>query len=217
MVIFSMNFYNGYQRNRIIKTFILLITALFLLAFIIKIHPFLAQSSPVEGEILLVEGWTVNIGFVLPEALKEFNKGTYRCVITIGQSFENNRTIDGCSSYAELAMQELIRLGLDSGSVISVSSPFTKRHKTYTSAVAFKNWISCNNKTIKSLNIMSVGAHSRYTFTLFKRVLGPSIKIGIISVKQQRYNPQFWFFSINGIKYTLLDIIGYVYSLLWIF
>ncbi|MBW4640730.1 MAG: hypothetical protein KME05_21390 [Gloeocapsa sp. UFS-A4-WI-NPMV-4B04] len=54
-----------------------------LLFFIIThIQPFLAISSPIKADILVVEGWLPD--YALKPVLTEFKKGSYKRIVTTG-------------------------------------------------------------------------------------------------------------------------------------
>jgi hypothetical protein len=86
------------------------------------------------------------------------------------------------SSYAELAKNTLLSLGIDTALVVAVPGENATINRTLTSAKSFKKWLDKSNIKIKGINIVSLSAHARRTWMVYKKVLGKTYKIGIISV-----------------------------------
>ena len=59
---------------------------LVLVSIMLFIHPFLAPTKPVHGDILVVEGWLPD--YALKKAKERFQKGNYQLLVTIGGKIE---------------------------------------------------------------------------------------------------------------------------------
>jgi hypothetical protein len=52
------------------------------LIFLLNVHPYLAKSDPIGGELLVVEGWQPD--YALKEAVRIFSQGNYRLLVSTG-------------------------------------------------------------------------------------------------------------------------------------
>ncbi len=190
---------------------LILFTAALLILIILKMQAFLAYNSPVDGEILVVEGWCP--GYVLNQAVSKFHKGNYQYLVTIGGPVSDPSKHGGCSNYADFAAKEFIKLGVEKNSLIAVPAPHVKRHHTYSYVLAFRKWLINSDLNVKALNVFSFNLHARKTYIIFKKVLGPEMQIGIIAGKTNDYDPKFWWLSVNGIKLVFRYSIEYTYAL----
>ena len=185
------------------------------LLIMFTIHPFLAINKPVDGEILVVEGWLPN--YALRAAIDEFNKGDYRYLVTTGGPLPNSSKFSGYSNYAEFSAKKLKDLGFDENLLIAVPAPRVKRNHSYSFAVAFREWLLHSNLDIKAVNVFTLGAHARKSYVLYSKVLRPNLRVGVIAAKPRGYDPKFWWSSVEGIKWVLQDAIGYIYAMIWSF
>jgi len=205
---------SGFKKLTKMHAIILCGTALITILTVVTLHPFLAVNKPVEGHILIVEGWLPE--YVLKQSIDEFNRGKYRYLVTTGGPVSSASRASGCSSYAECAANTLKDLGVKESLLIPVPAPYVKRHRTFTAALAIKDWLKKSdlNPNVTAVNIFTIGAHARKSYVLFKTALKPGIRVGIISAKPNTYDPKYWFLSTEGFHWVFRDSIGYLYALL---
>jgi len=180
---------------------------------IVKIHPFLACNSPVKGEILIVEGWVPTS--YMPLVVHEFRQGNYRYIVIVGGTLPSGSQGYPPKSNAERAAQTLSELGVDKALVTVVSAPPVNRHKTWAYVRAFRDWLVSSGYVIQGVNVFTVDVHARKSQLLFQRALGPTIQVGIISARHQRYDPANWWLSYTGIWLTAKNAIAYLDALLF--
>ncbi|MFX0132638.1 MAG: hypothetical protein ACFFDN_03225 [Candidatus Hodarchaeota archaeon] len=197
------------------KSTMFLFSMMLLFFIIFTIHPFLAVNHPIKGDILVVEGWLPE--YSLKEAIKEFYRGDYQFLVTTGGHYFNSTNFPDCSSYAERAAILLQDNGFDEKLIIVVPAPFKEKHNTFNSAIALRKWLMNSNKNVTSMNLFTIGVHARKSYYLFRKALNSQINVGVISSKPFDYNPNYWFFSIEGFKWIFQDGIGYIYALIYPF
>src|SRR4051812_46132378 len=73
--------------------------------FLAWVHPFLAVTEPVGGEVLAVEGWIPD--YALHEALKQFRVGHYARLVTTGGPVPKGMAFTYYGNYARLAAATL--------------------------------------------------------------------------------------------------------------
>jgi hypothetical protein len=85
-------------------------------------------------------------------------------------------------SVAENARQWLILAGIDSSFVTAVPASRVRINRTLTSALAFRDWLKTRDISVKGINIVSMGSHSRRTWLTYSKILGDRYRTGIITV-----------------------------------
>ncbi|MCM0592921.1 MAG: YdcF family protein [Gloeotrichia echinulata DVL01] len=183
-----------------------------LIFFIIThVQPFLAVTSPIKSaELLVVEGWLPD--YAIQQALTEFKSGAYRQIITTGGTIDKGSYLIPYKNFAEVSALTFKKLGLETDKVIAVPTPFVIKDRSYESAAEFGRWLSKANFQIESINLFSGDVHTRRSWLLFKKVLAPKIKVGVIAAKTQDYNPNKWWVSSQGVRSVINEIIAYIYA-----
>jgi len=192
------------------RLFLLLITMAVLLIVARYIHPFLAISRPTYGEVLVVEGWVTDSE--LKRAVSLFNKYNYQLIVTTGGPLIKGLYLSEYSTYAELAAATLGMLGVKQSVIVPVPAPPVRTDRTFASAIAVNDWLSQSNRSITSLDVFSMGAHSRRTQWLFQRALGDNISVGVIAAPHPEYDANKWWLSSSGVRTVIGETIAYLYA-----
>jgi hypothetical protein len=118
-----------------------------------------------------------------------------------------HRIKNNYKSYANLAKNKLLALGIDSTQIIDISGEKVTINRTLTSALAFRDWLKSSNKEVNGINIVTLGTHARRTWMIYNRIFENEYKIGIISVPDNREH--------NSRRYkvlkTLRETLGIIY------
>ncbi|MEH2054847.1 MAG: YdcF family protein [Nostoc sp.] len=190
--------------------------AIALIAYLIfftitHVHSFLAVTSPIKSaQVLVVEGWLPD--YAIEKALTEFKIGSYRQIITTGGTLGKGSYLIGYKDFAEVSAATFIKLGLEAEKVIAVPTPFVIKDRSYASAAEFYRWLSNSNLQIESINLFSLDVHARRSWFLFRKILTPHIKVGVIAATTQDYNPSKWWGSSEGVRTILDEGIAYIYA-----
>jgi hypothetical protein len=180
------------------------------LAAIAGLYPFLAIASPVKSEFLLVEGWLPRCALTQTVALVKTED--YRKVITSGTPAKDDWNARPGETYAELAAERLIMLGLSSNLVQAVPCAEERKDRTYNSALAVKNWCATNHIRLGSLNLVTLGPHARRSWLLYRKAFGEDVKIGVIPLEDNKYDPTRWWRSSDGFRDVIGETIAYFYA-----
>jgi len=170
---------------------------------------FLIKNAPILAEILIVEGWLPD--YALKEAVSEFHRGNYRYVITSGIPLLGGYYVSGAKTSADLAASTLVSLGLKSNLVVAVPAPPVLRGRTFAQAKAVEEWISMNDPKARSVNIFSLGVHSRRSRLVFQEALGLEIKVGCIAHPDAAYEVNRWWRTSEGFKSVAGELLGYIW------
>lgn len=174
------------------------------------IHSFLAPTSPVKADILVVEGWMPD--YALKSAMDEFEKGGYQKITTTGIPIELGFYLAQYKTYAELSEATLLALGFPSDQLVAVPGQNVLKERTVASAKALRQWIAQSNMKIKSINLYSFDVHTRRSWLVFKKVLAPEIKVGVIAAESQMYDPNHWWVYSEGVRSIISEAIAYLYA-----
>lgn len=188
----------------------ILVSASLLIFGITNIQPFLAVTSPINADILVVEGWIPD--YALKEAVNEFERGAYRLIITTGIPLERGSYLAEYKNFALLAAATLKKLGLSPEKVIAVAAPAKIKDRTYAGAVALRQWLSKTNIKLESINLYTYDVHTRRSWLLFKKALAPEVKVGAIASKTLDYEPKSWWKSSAGVRSVIDEFIAYLYA-----
>jgi hypothetical protein len=174
------------------------------------LHPFLAVTQPVRGEILIVEGWAPDQ--VLKQALDEFRAHNYQLLVTAGGPLTSGFFLSEYKSYAELCAASLINLGMDSTHLATVTAPLVDQDRTYASALAVRDWLLTSQRMPTSADVFTVGPHARRTRLMYQKAFGDHASIGIIAAAEYRHNPRHWWRTSSGVRTVLDETIAYLYA-----
>jgi hypothetical protein len=170
----------------------------------------LAVNAPIKADILVVEGWLPD--YAIKSAIAEFKKGEYRQLITTGLPLSKGYYLAEYKNYAELGAATCIALGFDKNKLVAVPAASVVKHRTAASAIAVRDWLAASGLKVDSINLYSFGPHARRSWIIFKAVLNPDIKVGIIAAEPEDYNPQEWWKSSAGFRNVTGEIIAYIYA-----
>lgn len=193
------------------KNYIIILSLSILIACIltiaINIHPFLAITKPVNGEVLVVEGWIPKPA--LHKAKEIFEEGNYRLIATVGISSKDHNIAND----SEKAAAYFINNGIDKKKILITVAEYTTTNKTKSFALELKRHIQFQNKDIHRIDILTFGAHARKSYVVFKKVFEPEVKVGIISIRPHTYHPRLWWLSVEGWQWVVKDTIKYLVAL----
>jgi hypothetical protein len=181
-----------------------------MLFLLTHIQPFLAPTSPIKADILVVEGWIPD--YALKNAIAEFKTGGYQKLVTTGVPVELGYYLIQYKNLAELAAATLIALGFDQDKLVAVPAPEVIRDRTVASAVALRQWIADSDLKVESINLYTFDVHARRSWLIFKQALAPEIKVGVIVVENQKYDPKQWWIYSEGVRRIISETIAYIYA-----
>lgn len=174
------------------------------------IYPLLAVNSPESSEYLVVEGWIPD--YALKKALDLSLSSHCRYFILTGGFVKSELAPGPGDTYARAAMDRLRRMGGNLDHVQVVDSPKVIRDRTYSSAVAVREWFASEGVAPRSINVLTLGPHARRSRLLFEKAFGPHVAVGIISIPDREYEPRYWWRYSEGVKEILSEGAAYLYA-----
>jgi uncharacterized SAM-binding protein YcdF (DUF218 family) len=177
---------------------------------IFNVQPFLAPTKRVDAKILVVEGWIPS--YALRAAAVEFRAGRYEKIYTTGGPIAGASVTNIYNTVANVAGDSLLALGIPAESLQVVPAQAVGRDRTYTSALALRDWLRDRNLKVAAINVVSADVHARRTWLLFQRAFGDEVSVGIIAMPDPDYEPKRWWRYSEGVREILGESIAYAYA-----
>ena len=194
----------GMILHRVFNQAIIFFLFIFLCSGVVAIYAysFFAISKPLQGDIMVVEGW------LHPEelrsALQIYRSGKYSQIVVTGGHFAYNT--------AKILVSEC-QIDPDLVKVVVRDRPNGQfeRDRTFNSALGLRHWLLEANQKEKKVDIITRGHHARRSFILFQIALDGVAKVGVIAVPPYNYDPDYWYDSSAGFRSVIGEIIAYIY------
>jgi hypothetical protein len=181
-----------------------------LVLIVLIIHPFLAPIKPVEGDILVVEGWLPD--YALGQAKELFQQGDYQLLFTTGGKRLTGPEIPKYETWPELAASTLRKMGIPQEKIIAVPLLLhPRKDRTYYAALALQKQLSEEGFEKASIDVVSLDVHARRSWLVFEKVF-PSVNVGIIAIMSKSYEPSQWWSSSAGVRSVIPELIAYLYA-----
>lgn len=158
----------------------------------------------------MVEGWLPDNA--MQEVIWIFESGGYRRLIATGGPLTYGSYLVSYKTCPEVAAGTLKKLGFNESLIHVVSAPNVRRDNTYAAGLALKKWLAESGMGIRSLDICSMGPHARRTRLLFEKALGKDVKVGVIALQSQEYDPKAWWRTSKGVRTVVDEVVAYVYA-----
>ena len=110
-----------------------------LVSIILFVHPFLAPTKPVGGDVLVVDVLSWLSDYDLKEVKNKFEKGRYKLLITVGRKYGVGHPLAHYKSEANGTALRLYAQGVLPGKIIAVPiTVYPRKDRTYHKALAVK-------------------------------------------------------------------------------
>jgi hypothetical protein len=177
----------------------------------LNIHPYLAVTHRVNTNVLVVEGAIQ--GYGIRAGAEESKNGSYERIFTTGGPLNGNGGyVNDYYTSASIAADSLKKFGIRDDLVQMVPSRVLARERTYSSAIALRDWFRDHNLPIHSFNVLTEACHARRTQLLYQEAFGKKVAVGIISVSNPDYNPKDWWRYSDGVREVIGESIAYIYA-----
>ena len=196
--------------------FVLIVSAGLAISVVLSVYPFLAMTQRVNANVLVVEGWVHK--YAIRSAVEEFKTGSYQRVFTTGGPVVGNGGyVNDYQTSASVGADLLMKFGVPSEAVQMVPSHVMGRERTYSSALALRDWLRDQGISVGSFNVLTEDFHARRTRLLYEKAFGRDAVIGIIAVPSPDYDANHWWRYSDGVREALGESIAYLYARLFFF
>ena len=181
-----------------------------LVSIILFVHPFLAPTKPVGGDILVVEGWLPD--YALEKVKERFQQGSYQLLVTTGAKIDVGYHLSEYKTWAELAASTLKNLDFPEDKIMTapVHKNF-KKDRTYHSILALQRRLNKEGLNEASIDVVSLGGHARRSWFLFEKIFS-SVNVGVIAISPNEYDVSRWWLSSRGVRNVISESIAYLYA-----
>jgi hypothetical protein len=93
-----------------------------------------------------------------------------------------------------------------------VPSHVIGRDRTYSAAVALRDWFCDRHMAVRNINVLTEDCHARRTHLLYEKAFGKDVSIGIIAVSNPDYDPKHWWRYSEGVREVISESIAYIYA-----
>jgi hypothetical protein len=173
------------------------------------VHSFLAINAPVEARVMVVEGWIPMSALTF--AADQYRKQGYDMICTVG-CLKPGESSEGIGNDAIIVADQFLEMGIPKEQVHAVPSGFPERDRTFTSARVLKAWFDESIGVPSSLNVVTMGVHSRRSRMLFETAFAGKADVGVISCPELDYDSSRWWNSSEGVKEVVTEVIAYCYA-----
>ena len=143
---------------------------------LLNIYPFLAVTHRVNTNVLVVDGAVQR--YAIRGGAEEFKNGSYARIFTTGGPVEGNGSYtNDYNTSASVAAESLQKFGVPGDLVQMVPSRVFARERTYSAAVALRDWFRDHNVPVHSINVLTQGAHARRTRLLYQKAFGKNVAV----------------------------------------
>jgi uncharacterized SAM-binding protein YcdF (DUF218 family) len=195
-------------RGALIAALLVLLSGLLL---VLNIQPFLAVTQRADARVLVAEGWVHD--FAIRAAADEFRSGSYDHVyVTGGPVAGLGHYVNDYQTSASVGAERLAAAGVPTDRLQMVPSHVNGRDRTYSSAVALRDWFRAHHVSLRNINVVTEDVHARRTRLLFQKALGPDVEVGIIAAQTPDYDPKRWWRYSEGVRDVIGESIAYVYA-----
>jgi uncharacterized SAM-binding protein YcdF (DUF218 family) len=182
--------------------------------FLLAIYPFLAVTRRVDTNILVVEGWVHE--YAIKAGVAEFQAAHYpRVYVTGGPVTGSGGYTTDYNTDANVGAWLLRNAGIPPELVQMVPSHVMGRDRTYSSALALRDWFREQKITVNSLNVVTENTHARRTRLLFQEAFGKNVKVGVIAVPNPDYDARYWWRYSEAVRDVIGEGIAYLYARLF--
>ena len=84
--------------------------------------------------------------------------------------------------------------------------------RTYSSAVALRDWFREHSVQTRSINVLTEDTHARRTRLLFAEALGSNVSVGVIAVSVPDYDAKRWWRYSEGVEEVIGESVAYIYA-----
>jgi uncharacterized SAM-binding protein YcdF (DUF218 family) len=151
--------------------------------------------------------------YTMKQAAAEYARGHYLHLFTTGgPTMGKGGYINDYNTSASAGAELLKKAGIPPEAVQMVPSRVMERDRTYSSAVALKNWLHDHDLHVTAVNIVTEGCHARRTRLLFQKALGSDVTIGTIAISSLDYDATHWWRYSEGVEEVIGETIAYIYA-----
>ncbi|HVM50511.1 MAG TPA: hypothetical protein VMU04_20970 [Candidatus Acidoferrum sp.] len=175
-----------------------------------QLGSFLTLTDPVQGGVLVVEGWVPDYGY--EASIAEFKRVHYDKMFVTGLPLERGAPLSEYKTYAELGAAVLVKMGMSTNDVQAVPAALVLQDRTYAMARALRRWMLEHGMRPTKVQIMTIGPHARRSRLTFQKAFGKDVAVGITAIPSREFDPRHWWTSSEGVRGVIGEALAYLYA-----
>jgi len=173
------------------------------------LYPFLRVDDGRGGQVLVIEGWVFTPE--IERAAEVFHSGHYQRVVVVRGVYPEGNKWETGQFTADWVATYLAERGVPQESIKVLLCPMVRKDRTYSCALAVRDWLRQSNFTIDSLDVVTLAAHTRRSRLLYAKAFGDDVKVGSVALDDLSYDPAHWWRSSEGIREVPFEALAYLY------
>ena len=174
------------------------------------LYPFLAVDDGGKGEVLVVEGWISSRR--IDRAAEAYRQGHYGRVVVVRNIYEEGNKWESGRYTADWLAADLARQGVPEEKIHVLFCPVVHKDRTYSCAVAVRQWLEQHGISVNALDVATVAAHTRRSRLIYSKAFGGNVKVGAIPIEDFGYDPAHWWRTSGGIREVPFEALAYLYA-----
>lgn len=179
-----------------------------------RLYPFLAVSFATHADTLVVEGWIHSDS--VEQAAQAYRATNYQDVVVVAAVTDAMSKWDSGRYKAEYIAGALESAGVPKDRIQVLYCNAIRKDRTYSCARAVREWLYERGKPIQTIDVVTIGPHARRSRLLFQKAMGGSVRVGVLAMDENGYDPMHWWRSSEGVREVLFEAVAYLYAK-WIF
>ena len=171
--------------------------------------PFLTVNNGGAGQIMVVEGWISTRR--IEQAAQAFRHGHYQRVVVVRNVYQEGNKWESGRYTADYVAADLVERGVPKDKVEVLFCPVVRKDRTYSCALAVREWLEQNHTSVKSLDVATLAAHTRRSRLLYEKAFGSTVAVGAVALDDPAYDPVHWWRTSEGIREVPFEAIAYLY------
>jgi len=194
------------------RGWLLLLAALVALLLILqfRIYSFLAPNQPLPSSLLIVEGWSPTS--TTKQIADAYRSGHFQKVLVVRPVGDSTNQYESGRYSGDYMVNLIVQEGVPGNCVSAIFPSVAKKDRTYYTALAAKQWFEREGISTKTIDVATLGPHSRRSRLLFQKAFGDDMKVGVIPLDDVEYDPAHWWRTSEGVREVIGEAIAYLYA-----
>ncbi|WP_020533987.1 carbohydrate-binding domain-containing protein [Flexithrix dorotheae] len=120
------------------------------------------------------------------------------------------------NSIAEYSANYLKYLEIEEDKILAIAAEEKELNRTKSSVMAVKKWLEENTNETTSINVITLGTHSRRSWMIYEKQLSELANVGIITLDDIQYDKNSWYLSPKGWFVVLKESAKYIYTMIFL-
>jgi hypothetical protein len=159
---------------------------------------------------MVLEAWVP--AYTLHQVATEFERGAYEKILLVRVLQEGEPGVFHGQYSTQHIAEALQKLGLPNSKIVPIYISPTRNDRTRHSALELREWLAKQGETVSSLDVVTLGPHSRRSRLQFQRAFGAGVRVGVISLADPSYDSNRWWESSAGVREVWGETLAYCYA-----